>query len=138
MFVYIHVIYKSIVYAPRDQQCRSPEKIKINNTPKFIASQSSLDTSCGLHGSPWILEALPGQNIEMRLTDFSWQNGTFDLSACPFSYGYILDMASDDVINICGGTQKEKHLYQSTGNTIQIILERSTIEKHSFILQFKG
>ena len=104
--------------------------------PRYIASESSLTSECGLHGSPWILEAEKGQNIDIVIFDFDWKNVTSN--DCAINYGYILDMHSDDVISICGGSQREKHVYQSTGNSVQVIIERNMLENSRFILQFQG
>lgn len=98
----------------------------------------SLDTSCGLHGTPWIIEALPGQHIDIKMTDFDWSNGTFIDNECPMNYGYILDLESDDVISLCGGTDRVKYVYQSIGHTVQIILESNNLESKAFLLELQG
>lgn len=128
----------NLVYTARNQQCRSPEKISVSKHPTFLMSTLSMETSCGLHGSPWIIEALPGQHIDIHIIDFSWKNGSFELNSCPVNYGYILDMESDDVISICGGSQRRKSLYYSIGHTVQIILERNVLDSSTFMLQFLG
>ena len=126
------------VYAPRNQKCNSPEKVSLSQQACYISSQTSHNSGCGLHASPWILEAAKGQNIDVAILDFSWKNLTANNNQCPVNYGYILDMESDNVISICGGYQRERNVYHSTGNTVQVIIERNILESNTFILHFQG
>ena len=118
--------------------------MKASKKPIYLASQVSIDTSCGLHESPWILEAKPGQQVTIDLIDFTWKNKTsgsnpsYRHSSCDINYGYILDMETDDVINICGGGDREKRVYESSGNRVQIIIEGSVLGSHQFVIKFKG
>ena len=134
----LHYLIIITVYIPLNQRCNTPEKVKISRDPTFITSTTSLETSCGLQGSPWILEALPGQHLDITIIDFAWNNESVGLQQCPVNYGYILDMESDDVITICGGAKREKYLYQSIGHTVQIIIEANGLESHPFMLEFEG
>ena len=93
-----------------------------------------MDTKCGLHKSPWVLQAKKGQQIEVGLIDFSWMNSSDN---CNSIYGYMLD-TKDDIINICGGGQRQRHLYLSEGNILQISMHESALEQHRFLLSFKG
>lgn len=121
---------------PQHSQCISPEKVKVVKKPGYIASVTSSSTSCGLHGSPWILEAEPGQTVSLSLTDFNWKP---DPSAeCTVKYGYVLDMKNDDVISICGGGERQRDLYQSSGHGVQIVLEEAVVKRFHFILKFSG
>ena len=53
-------------------------------------------------------------------------------------YGYIVDIDTDDVINICGGTEHNKLLYVSTGSQVQVVMELSNHQNNKFLLQFTG
>ena len=53
-------------------------------------------------------------------------------------YGYIVDIDTDDMINICGGTERNKLLYVSTGSQVQVVMELSNHQNNKFLLQFTG
>ena len=111
---------------------------------QYLSSVISQQRSCGLHNTPWILQAKPGQQIAITLLDFSWTNinktntneGNSD--RCPNSYGYILDIESDDVVSLCGGGVREKHLYLSTSHIVQVVLDSLALQKYSFLIAYKG
>ena len=118
--------------------CASPKILEAKTTDIFLSSNNALTTGCGQHNTPYVLKAKPGQKINISLTDFSFSNeNVIDNSDICVSYGYILDSKSDDVITICGNNRRFKHLYSSTGNSVQILLETSSL-KNKFLLQFKG
>lgn len=117
----------------------APEKIIAEKTFSYLASKTSKESSCGSHEAPWILEAVAGQKLELHMIDFGWkETDESENAACPISYGYILDMVSDDVISICGGGKRQKLLYSSVGSSVQIMLEKTAVGTHNFLLQFKG
>ena len=114
-----------------------PETVTISKQTGFISSQKSLETSCGFHGSPWILEAKPGQRINISLIDFGWsQNPT--PTGCNKKYGYIIDTKTDDIINICGGLERERLLYVSDGHRVQLVLEIQANRDSRFLIKYEG
>ena len=126
------------VYVPKRDRCRAPERIVAHKKSAYLSSKTSLQTFCGVHESPWILEAKPGQQIELTLIDLSWTNNSESRSRCPLNYGYILNMDSDDVIKICGGIKAEQILYSSVGHRIQIVLEMTSVQNYNFLIKFQG
>ena len=128
---------------PQRKACSSREKIDVESKRKYLSSLVTQETSCGLHNSPWILTSQPGQLIEMSLLDFAWDNASIveDSEAsrdCLKNYGYILDIESDGVINICGGSYRNKHLYTSHSNNVQVVFNQQALEKSNFILAYQG
>ena len=128
---------------PKSSHCISPETVLVTKKPNYLASVISSETSCGLHESPWILKAQPGQQIDITVMDFNWKNNSSIKNAvadksCSKSLGYILDMESDDVINICGEEGRIEHVYKSEGHSVQIILEPSMLHQHTFLLKYWG
>ena len=118
--------------------CRRQESIKAGSSEKFLSSVVSLETKCGLHSTPWVIEAKEGQQIEIALTDFSWRNETSDFMKCTHKYGYMLDTQHDDVISICGGGKRQRDIYLSEGSSLQIILDENMLSLHRFIISYKG
>ena len=131
------------VFRPQRQTCTSPENVDAETKPNYLSSVVSRDTSCGFHKSPWIIMSKPGQQIEISLLDFSWDNKS-NIDAigspgnCRKNYGYIVDIESDDVIIICGGTLREKHIYTSRSNSVQIVLDPPLLQNHFYLISYKG
>ena len=125
-----------VVFIPPKQKCQSQQLITIDQGKSILASSVSLNTRCGLHDTPWLIQAKPEQKINLTLTDFAWKNDT--ANDCSQQYGYILDTESDDVINICGGIQRRRALYLSSGYSLQVVLDENTAKKFKFLIQFEG
>lgn len=133
----IVVAYSLIVVVRLRDHCVSPEKIKVVTKETFIASSDVVKSGCGFNDSPLILEAKPGQTIQIDMFDFSWSPDSS--SHCKYNYGYVLDMQTDDVIKMCGGSQtRDKHLYSSMGHQVQVLFEGNVLESHRLLLAFKG
>ena len=132
-----------IVVTPKQKTCHSGQRVSAEKIPQVLSSYISQETSCGLHNSPWILEADPGQMINITLTDFSWSGNKSVADneppgRCPINYGYIFDVENDDIITLCGGGEREKHLYLSASHTVQVVLDSLALQKYSFLLSYRG
>jgi len=104
-------------------------------------------TSCGSNSQPWIVEAPVGQKISIELINFAasdssrtQENGR---QTCR-NRGLIVDKAGKTNASICvGGTLREKKLYSSTGNLLNIFLtytdqNEKNGNKAQFILRLRG
>ena len=76
----------------------------------------------------------------MSLLDFSWDNSssTKNVVGCVKNYGYILDIDTDELTNICGGTRREKLVYKSVSNSVQIVLDQQVLETDYYLISYKG
>ena len=122
---------------PNRPKCHSQFDVEVGNSALFLSSHVATETACGLHDTPWLLTAPKGQQISLMLTDFAWTNNT-DEGPCALNYGYILDTGNNDVINICGGRSRKKHLYLSSGSQVQITLQNSVLGSNNFLIEYKG
>jgi len=86
---------------------------------------------CGTRSHPWLLEVQTGQQVNISLLDFSGHDGKTQLESrvlvtdhCSVQYGYIVDKTNKNNVSICStaAQQRHKHLYQSTGNLVEIVL----------------
>jgi len=77
------------------------------------------------------LEAQTGQKVNISLLDFSGHGGQTQLDSrglvtdhCSVQYGYVVDKNNKNNVSICSTAvqQRHKHLYQSTGNLVEIVL----------------
>lgn len=100
---------------------------------------NALATSCGQHNTPYIIQAKPGQHINITMVDFSWrfESKSSNRKQC-VSYGYILDTNNDDVITICGNRERHSHVYTSVGHSVQALLEGSILQNNRFLIEYKG
>jgi len=110
-------------------------------------------TRCGSSSHPWLLEAQTGQQVNISLLDFSGHGGQTQLDTrglvtdhCSLQYGYVVDQTNKNNVSICStaAQQRHKHLYQSTGNLVEIVLtpKQTTNEDEdmpiNFLLAFEG
>ena len=75
MFVfqsYFQASYRcqAVIYAS-PAMCQSATSVKVKVTSGFLASDVTNRTGCGSEHAPWVLEALPGQRINITLLDFA-------------------------------------------------------------------
>jgi len=98
--------------------------------------------TCGTQSQPWIVEAPIGQKISISVIAFSTSNSTQVQQPCN-KYGAIVDNAAKQNVTICAaGNQREKKLYLSTGNAVEIILSSShqgiSNDDRNIILRLQG
>jgi len=111
---------------------------------------------CGSQSHPWLLEAQTGQKVNISLLDFSGHGRRTQLdtrglvsdncSPAHVQYGYIVDKSNKNNVSICStaAQQRHKHVYQSNGNMVEIVLsqEQTTNEDGdtpmNFLLAFEG
>ena len=51
--------------------CQTANFVKVKATEGYLSNAVTMDTQCGSVTSPWILEGLPGQRINITLWDFN-------------------------------------------------------------------
>jgi len=107
---------------------------------------------CGSRSHPWLLEAQTGQKVNISLLDFSGHGretqldtrglASDDCSPARVQYGYIVDKTNKNNVSICstGAQQRHKHVYQSAGNVVEIVLinDDSVAFHHNYLISFVG
>ena len=128
-------------------------RLHIAGKPRSGRSVSSV--RCGSRSRPWLLEAQTGQQINISLLDFSGHGRrtqldtrglvSDDCSPAHVQYGYIVDKTNKNNVSICStaAQQRHKHVYQSTGNVVEVVLahqQPTDDESYSpnFLLSFEG
>ena len=101
------------------------------------AISGSLMTKAGCVGdtNPWILEAMPGQLLNISLVDFRWKEVN---SKDAVHYGNIIDLRTDELVAIKGAGKRQGHLYQSKGYKIQLNFGVEMAANPSFIIGYTG
>lgn len=120
--------------------------VTTSKTTTHIISSSFSGRMCGTEYQPWIIEAPIGQTIIITLFDFVARHLTDAQKQgvdC-WQYGTIIDKMGNRHISICANElSREKALYKSTGNVLNIILYSNSERdrnyySHVFILKLKG
>jgi len=103
-------------------------------------SSSTLDRKgCGSSKSPWIISASPGQTINIHMFDFDVNQQDYNLISCRSVYGFILERSLGINHTICGGHTRERALYTSKTNSVEInILQKESRGKAHFLLRYSG
>jgi len=107
---------------------------------------------CGSRSHPWLLEAQTGQQINISLLDFSGHGQGTQLDTRVLvsdgcnpdrvQYGYIVDKTNKNNVSICStaAQQKHKHVYQSAGNLVEVVLMHGKLIEtgRNFLLAVEG
>lgn len=113
--------------------------VDVSTTPIHIMGSRT----CGTKSHPWIVEAPVGQKINVSLLDFpaseSEKKERKSKEGCS-NYGAIVDKILKRNTTICvTGTQREKTIYLSKGNALDIYLDSfDSADAIKFILKLHG
>ena len=64
-----------------DERCTQASDMSLRSPQGYISSYIAHEYSCGTMSMPWIIEALPGQTVNVSLTDLSRQDAN-NITAC--------------------------------------------------------
>ena len=126
-------MYKSVL-----QACSRPTGIAVASKPGYLSSLTSEETNCGTTEFPWVLESKKGQKINLTLTYFNWHYEENDQSPCSPKLGYLFDLDTEDIVNICGSTSRVTHLHTTEGNQVHVLLDRTAMRDSYFLIKFEG
>ena len=109
-----------------ERGCTVP--VSSSRGPTYVPS-SSVGSACGTPAQPWIVDAEPGQHLDVSVVDFAAaaraeaDGGNARPPSCP---GYLLDSDPNGVgrrnVSLCpDGRQRERDVYQSVGHVIELI-----------------
>jgi len=149
----IYVIFVAVVEEDRSCQISVQVGSRLHIAGKPRTELSVNDARCGSRSHPWLLEAQTGQQVNISLLDFSGHGRRTqldtrgdDCSPSHVQYGYIVDKTNKNNVSICStdAQLRHKHLYQSTGNLVEIVLNTHQIANkdvdtpQNFLLAFEG
>ena len=123
--------------ADGERGCAVP--VSSSRGPTYVPS-SAPDSPCGTPGQPWIVDAEPGQRLDVSVVDFAAARDAAAAAAaergadgrprpapCP---GHLLD-GGDEAggvgrprnVSLCpdGGRQRQRHVYRSVGHVIELV-----------------
>ena len=118
--------------------------------PTYVPSTAA-GSLCGTPAQPWIVDAEPGQYLDVSVVDFvadDTDGGNGRPPSCP---GYLLDSDAADIgrrnVSLCpDGRQRERNIYRSVGHEIELItsgdqataVTSSTQQPATFLVRFDG
>ena len=124
---------------PVEAMCSSSHPNRISGRNGYISS-SILDRKvCGSSKSPWIISANPGQNIHLEIIDFNGESASSSFISCGSVYGFILERSLGINYTICGGQRRERTLYTSKTNSIEVhLFTKESRKGANFLIHHTG
>ncbi len=86
--------------------------------------------------SPWSIRMAAGQRVSVTLRDYGWRKNDFGSSCTP--YAYIVEKVVGVNQTICGGSERERHVYTSTSDHVLIQIPVQRLRTSHFVLWFEG
>ena len=132
------------VAVDEEQQCTSHGSIKRTDRVGLLATLITEEYGWGGSACPWVLRVPPGQRINITLFNFARTGGsellTSDPSVC-YELASIREKGhSSKTILTCGTDQRQKNVYISETNEIEIrFVDRLTLRNlGKFLVQHEG
>lgn len=121
-----------------------PGPLPVSSQPSgYLTSHVTEATGCGTSLTPWVIEMESGQTVRVELFDFNVLDLSRQLSVdhqCPV-YAVLREVLATGVRNltVCGGMSRERHVYTSVTNRLEIAFTVSADKSSSsFMLRYEG
>ncbi len=140
----------------QEAKCQSSNFLSLVSGAGYLSSQVASQWGCGSKDCPWVLQALPGQRINITLYDFSIaaRNTSHNIRHKPGfpqycqEYAVIKDIQDKDnavptsarSAIVCGGEQRVKVAYVSTSHKVQVnlVTRKPGRNLEYFMFKFEG
>ncbi|ELT99577.1 hypothetical protein CAPTEDRAFT_201732 [Capitella teleta] len=109
--------------------------LQITNDVQYISSADLSSAYCARQQGNVVLQAKPGQQINVTLMDFTW--GMPSSSGCT-SFGTISDYQTGRTRSICGGQTREEEVMLSISSTVLITPPDSGSHRFLYRVQALG
>ncbi|ELT98119.1 hypothetical protein CAPTEDRAFT_225957 [Capitella teleta] len=124
---YLRLSFKCVTVMPcQREMCEGSDYLQLTAPSGILSSALVADTGCGSQTCPWVLRARPGQHLNLTLMDFSHLDQlAVDESQKATCQRYVSireDLSSKDVTSCSHDYARERHIYESTTNSIQLTL----------------
>ena len=150
-FIMLNYAFSFAVARPNQELCQANGFIKLEATSGYLSSLVTEETGCGTSATPWILEALPGQQINLTLLDFTFNTlgsafnleygDSFDGITLPGCRDLIVVKETDRETRLsnCFIRKRETLVYTSATNTIEVqVLPNREEDEPQFLLYYTG
>ncbi len=97
------------------------------------------DPHCQRDQTSWLIEGSPGQRINLTLLDFGAGSSSdqVHVSSC-MPYGFLEEKTLGVNQSICGGRSRERVLYTSATNSVEVVLISPRPSQPAFLVNFQG
>ena len=130
-----------------NKRCDNANYVELTSPEGTIANIVTHETGCGSHSAPWVIKALPGQVINLTMSDFSVLS-LDDPDEAPtqteeprcIAYAILREKSAQKSMTVCGGKRTEGHIYTSLTPVLEVIILGNPAAgptKH-FLLNYKG
>jgi len=101
-------------------------QVSSSRGPTYVPSTSPGSLLCGTVAEPWIVDAEPGQHLEVSVVDFAAADPEGDNEVPPSCPGYLFDSDASGVgrrnVSLCpDGRQRERYVYKSVSHVVELI-----------------
>ena len=134
-----------LVATGTSRTCQSKNRITLTGRTGIIPSVSADEHGYGTRSCPWVLQAAPGQRLNITLQDFGLavrmgSDGSRFASSLVCQRYAVLKEAQSKSSTVCGGEQRLKNIYISDTNTVQVevIPSRAPRATTEFLLRYSG
>ena len=132
-------INNSFVYhSVAGNRCSSSSPNILGDGHHVISNHVTDETGCGSARSPWVVEARPGQTIEISLVDFKALSRakSQSLLMCSDVYGFVVEKTLNINQTICGDKQRDSVVYRSKTNNVEIYIKENS--GSNFLMKYTG
>ncbi len=128
--------------------CRGSDFIRLSEPQGYISSAVTEDLQLGSSMCPWMIQAQPGQKIIITLLDFAlWVPNRKTTARHPpetsgicHIYANIKERTMAGSVTVCGGDQRERTIYTSETDSVQIEVANMKLSKNVayFLFKYEG
>lgn len=143
-FYCISVVFTAPVLTVMSPECNVHKFLTIRNRFGLLSNLVAEERGQGSLACPWRIELPRGERINLTLVDFSTPNAdvSTDSQIC-HQYALVTEkLSTTENGRVCGGDRREKHVYTSRTNTIEIrIITKKNVETDRnfyFLLRYEG
>ena len=123
--------------------CTDPTPIKLTNPEGYLSSAVALRTECGFHTAPWVLQAKPGQQIQISFVEFNTSEAHYNSAAASSldckERAFLMDMPAGRKIKICPRPTRVSDVYTSVNNTLEVTIPRRSVidDNNHFLIHYQ-
>ncbi len=108
----------------------------VTSTQGVFSSAISVASGCGSVTSPWSVKMAAGQKLSLTLIDYGWGQQLGDSRCRPLAY--ITENVKGINKTVCGGNERERHVYTSTTNHVVVQVAPSPLRTSEFLIRYHG
>ena len=129
----------SAVASVREKTCTKCDHLKLTAPRGYISSYKAQTTKCGSPDCPWLLEAQPGQRLNISLINFAWttpERGQAFGTNCKV-FATLKEASGTRGETVCGKNVRERHVYTSLTNAVELRIV-GNVKSEQFLLYYEG